>query len=123
MIFSPLVGGRRPWPAGQPWIFPEPRGSWYTPATALAALRGILVQKTTHYPRFSRTTRLVIYYGKAVMYNTPYVGVETRDFADVAALAADSVREQATFEKIYLLNALEPELEAFELYPVCARCA
>ena len=67
----------------------------YSPESALAALRGILAEKTTHYGVFTRPTRLIGYYGQAVAYNT-------------------------TFEKIYLLNALEPELEAFEIFPMRA---
>lgn len=122
--FDPLVvrGGERPWPAGQPWIFVEARGGSYSPDTAFRALAGILEQKIRRYGRFSRPTRLITYYGKAVAYNTPYIGVETREFADVAARAAGTVRGQKAFEKIYLLNALEPGLEAFEIFPACVRC-
>jgi len=57
------------------------------------------------------------------MYNTPYLGVNTREFADVAALAAEAVRGQTAFEKIYVLNTLEPGLEVFEIFPGCARCS
>ena len=63
------------------------------------------------------------YYGQAAAYNTPYIGMDTREFADVAALAAHAVRGQTAFEKIYLLNALEPGLEAFEIFPACVRCS
>lgn len=123
--FDSLVvrGEPRPWPSGQPWIFVELRGGSYSPETALRALRGILEQKIGHYGRFTRPTRLLTYYAKAIAYNTPYLGVETREFADVAALAAQAVREQNSFEKIYLLNALEPGLEVFEIYPRCTRCS
>jgi hypothetical protein len=87
-----------------------------------SALRAILTQKTTHYGAFSRPTRLIIYYGQAAAYNTPYIGVETLEFADVAAWAAETVREQTAFEKIYLLNALQPGLEAFEIFPAWVPC-
>ncbi len=60
----------------------------------------------------------------AAAYNPPYIGVETTGLADVvAALAADAVRGQTAFAKIYLLNALEPSLEAFEIFPACVRCS
>jgi hypothetical protein len=123
--FDPLVVASRaqPRPAGQPWIFVEGRGGSYSPETALRAMAHILEQKIHHYGRFTRPTRLLIYYGKAVAYNTPYLGVETREFADVAVAAAEVVRGQDAFEKIYLLNALEPELEAFEIYPTLTRCS
>lgn len=125
VLLDPLVvrGQERPRPAGQPWIFLKLRGGSYSPDTALRALAGILEQKIRHYGRFSRPTRLVVYYGKAVAYNTPYIGIETREFANVAALAAQVVRGQDSFEKIYLLNALEPGAEAFEIYPGCTRCS
>ena len=123
--FDPLVvrGEESPWPTGQPWIFVEPRGGSYSPDTALPAMTGILDQKIRHYGRFARPTRLVIHYGKAAAYNTPYVGIETREFADVGRAAADAVRGQEAFEKIYLLNALEPAVEAYEIYPNFVRCA
>ena len=82
----------------------------------------ILTRKIRRYGPFSRPTRLIIYYGKAVAYNTPYIGVETLEFVDIAERAAGVVRAQTAFEKIYLLNALEPGLEAFEIFPTCARC-
>jgi hypothetical protein len=123
--FDPLVvrGEERPWPVGQPWIFTELRGGSYDPETALLAMTRILDQKIAHYAPFARPTRLIIYYGRAVAYNTPYLGVHTRDFADVAARAAAAIQGTPPFEKIYLLSALEPGLEAFEIYPGCARCS
>lgn len=123
--FDPLVvrGEERPWPPSQPWIFVEARGGSYSPETAVRALERILEHKLGRYGRFSRPTRLIIHYGKAAAYNTPYVGVETREFSDMAALAAKAVAGQKAFEAIYLLNALEPGLEAYEIYPACVRCA
>ena len=50
------------------------------------------------------------------------IGVETREFANMATLAAKAVAGQNTFEKIYLLNALHPGLEAYEIYPGCVQC-
>jgi hypothetical protein len=122
---DPLVvcGRERPWPTGQPWVFVKARVGSYSPDTAVRAMTGILAQKIKHYPSFNWPTRLIIYYGKAVAYNMPYLGIQTREFADVAALAAEAVRGQRTFEKIYLLQALEPGLEAYEIYPACVRCA
>jgi hypothetical protein len=40
----------------------------------------------------------------------------------IRALAAQAVRSQARFERIYLLNALEPGLQAFEISPRLAEC-
>ena len=60
--------------------------------------------------------------GQTVLYNTPYRGVDLREFHEVAELAAHAVRGQARFERIYLLNALNPGLEAFEIFPALAEC-
>jgi hypothetical protein len=122
-FYPAVVAGRaQPWAAGQSWIFLELPGGSYSPDTALGALADILKQKVSRYGRFSRPTRLVIHYGRAMAYNTPYLGVDARDFADVAALAADVVRGQTAYDRIYLLNALEPGLEAYEISPGCVRC-
>ena len=123
--FDSLVvrGVARPWPPSQPWIVTELRGGSYSPETALAALRAILEQKIRHYGRFSRPTRLIVYYCKAVAFNTPYRGIDTQEFSDIAVLAGRAVAGQTVFEKIYLANALEPGTEAFEIYPGCARCS
>jgi hypothetical protein len=37
-------------------------------------------------------------------------------------LAGHAVRGQDRFERIYLLNALEPALQAFEIFPALAEC-
>ena len=123
--FYPLIvrGEPRLRPSGQPRIFVEPRGGSYSPETALQAVTGILEHKIQRYGRFTRPTRLIIYYGKAIAYNTPYIGVETREFSDVAARSAEVVHGQNAFEKIYLLSALQPGLEAFEIYPTLTRCS
>ena len=43
-------------------------------------------------------------------------------FSDVAKEAARIAANQSAFERIYLLKALEPELEAYEVFPVFATC-
>ncbi len=48
--------------------------------------------------------------------------VEVREFQDVAAAAAKVVAGQSRFERIYLLNAVEPGLEAFEIFPAPVKC-
>jgi len=45
-----------------------------------------------------------------------------REFHEVAQLAGQAVRGQNRFERIYLLNALEPGLQAFEIFPALAEC-
>jgi len=122
--FHPLVvrGVARPWAKSQPWIVVKSGATSYSSDSSLRALVTVLEQKIRHYGHLSRPTRLIIHYDKAFAYNTPFVGVQTEDFADVALFASQAVAGQATFEKIYLLNALQPGLEAFEIYPDSVRC-
>jgi hypothetical protein len=68
------------------------------------------------------SVRLLVYYGAAVACNTPWNGINTRIFSDVAKEAARIAANQSAFERIYLLKALEPELEAYEVFPVFATC-
>ncbi len=49
-------------------------------------------------------------------------GVNTRIFSDVAKEAARIAANQSAFERLYLLKAWEPELEAYEVFPVFATC-
>jgi hypothetical protein len=125
VVFEPLViAGRRnerP-PKGFPWIFTKLPGGSYSPDTALAALASVLHSKIDHYGGFSRPLRLLVYYGKAIAYNTPWHGLEFREFRDVAEAAASIVGGQSRFEKIYLLSALEPGLEVFEIFPQLVKC-
>jgi hypothetical protein len=125
--FSPLRFGNTTaerWPAGQPWIFFRSWGGSYSSDTALSALFGIIQKKQSHYGyQDSRPVRLLVYYGQAVRYNTPYYGIKTREFEDVAAWSAGILAgERLIFEKVYLLQALEPNLQAFEIYPSFWMC-
>ena len=74
------------------------------------------------YGGLTTPARLLVYYGRAFAYNTPYWGVETREFRDVATAAAEVVANQTCFERIYLLKALEPGLEVFEIFPNVVKC-
>ena len=126
--FSPSQIGNKavePWPAGQPWIFFKLWGGPYSSMTALNALLEAIEKKQNHYGNQStRPMRLLIYYDKAVLYNTPYLDVDVRGFADVAKFAANALtKTQMIFEKIYLFHALEPDLQAFEIYPTLLKCS
>lgn len=120
------VGNRDadPWPAGQDWIFFKLRGGFYSPGTAFRALLDAVEKKQNHYGNLGgRHVCLLVYYAQAVQYNTPYYGTETRGFKDVAAAAGEVLAGKCLiFEKIYLLQALEPDLQAFEVYPDFLKC-
>jgi hypothetical protein len=125
IVFEPLVvGGRRrkKWGKGVPWIFVKSAAS-YDPHVAVGALDELLQGKIAHYGGLSRPVRLLVYYSwKAVAYNTAYHGIDVQEFRDVAEIAAKAVAEQTSFEKVYLLHALKPDLEAFEIFPGVVKC-
>lgn len=112
------------WPPEIPWITFEPPGGSYLGQWARQALREIIDKKIGHYGPFGqRRVRLLIHYGGAAKYNTPYRDLEHETFADIASTAAQwLVSSTLPFEKVYLLNASEPEPQAFEIYPALTRC-
>ena len=126
--FDPLQFGNtklEPWPVGQPWIFFRAWISSYASETALNALLKIIEKKRAHYGRSqeARHVHLLIHYGRAMRYNTPYYGIGVRGFEDVATVAAQALTgKPLVFEKVYLLEALEPGVQAFEIYPKLCRC-
>ncbi len=122
--FDPAVvrGDRKkPWPAGVPWIDCADAGGSYSPDPAIEALVAAVKEKIKHYGRLSRPVRLLVHYGQAALYNTPYHGPDT-EFADVALIAARAVASQRTFEKIYVLGGLRDGGEAYEIFPEWVRC-
>jgi len=122
VLFSHVIDGRglhrKRFPAGR-WITMRPWGGSYDPKDALAALRESLTAKLSKYsPSAANGVRLIVYYDKAFMYNTPFWGPETNKFGDVAAMAARSLAGVSVpFARVYLLNALQPGAEAFEIFP------
>jgi hypothetical protein len=125
VLFDPLIVGKRKntYPPGVPWIVMSAPVSSYSPETAISALREVLLRKIGGYGGLVRPVRLVVYYGMAVAYNTPWYGIHYRDFRDVAKAAAEMVKGQSRFERIYLFKALEPEPETFEVYPSFIKCS
>ncbi len=125
VVFDPLLAGqtwRKTYPVDLPWIYVDSPGGAYSSSTALGALRTILQSKIAHYGRLSRTTDLIVYFNQAIVYNTPWYGPAVRGFGDVAAAAAHMVAGQSRFNRIYLLCAVEPQPEAYEIFPSLAKC-
>ena len=125
ILFSPLIVGqsrREQYPAHAPWIVVDLPGGAYTPNTALDALENIFQEKIAHYGPLSRTTNLLVFFNQAILYNTPWHGVGVGKFGDVAAAAVQMVTGQSRFARIYLLSAVEPDLEAYEIFPSLAKC-
>jgi len=123
--FEPRViaGERREWFAGQPWVFLEAWGGAYDPQQAVDALVALAVEKVSGYGPFGQQdTRLLIFYNRAITYNTPFYGLAYRSFADVAPVVARKLAViRVPFSLVYLLNALERE--ACEVYPECHQCS
>lgn len=90
-----------------PWIFVECPGGSYSPGTAIGAIQKVLEAKIAAYRGSHSSVRLLVYYGAAFAYNTPWFGIKTRKFSDVAKEAARIAANQSAFERIYLLKALE----------------
>jgi len=71
-----------------PWIFVECPGGSYSPDTAIGAMQKILQEKIAAYARSHGSVCLLVYYAAAVAHNTPWYGINTRKFSDVAKEAA-----------------------------------
>lgn len=105
------------------WIGFSQQGGAYSPESALAALATIIEKKLSYAPLSGgREVRLIIYYDEGALYNTPYKDLKFRSFADIAQEASRVTREKlgakrSPFTRIYLLKALDPNPEAFEIWP------
>lgn len=107
------------------WIEFPGDGGVYSSKWALEALAGILARKTERYAaQQTGDLRLIIYYDEGVLYNTPYEDLKRETFADMAYEAALLLTKKnaAPFNKIYLLQALCPNPETFEIWPSFSKC-
>jgi hypothetical protein len=126
IVLYPLAPrGRAPLqkrPAGIPWIFVS-RATSYSPSSALNALKEAMSAKVNRYGHFKEPVRLLVHYGRAAAYNTPFIGARIHEFQDVAEAAARMAAGQKTFERIYLLSVLNPGPQAYEIFPRFLKCA
>jgi len=118
-----------------------PEGGAFDPDVALDALRRIVDKKLGHYGPSARGAWLLIHYGRAILFNTPYHGLAVRDFEDVARWLSESLRGRTLdFAEVYLLGAwgdIDPKLarifteakipfmagpEVFQIFPQFRRC-
>jgi hypothetical protein len=110
------------------WIDFPLEGGAYSSKSALKALKKILDKKTDKYASQAADLRLIIHYNDAAVYNEPYQDQEHETFADMACEAsrmlADMLAKKkvAPFTSIYLLRALRPNPEAFEVWPTLGKC-
>ncbi len=119
----------------------SPPEGGYDPAWALDAGRRILEQKLAHYGPAARGAWLVIHYGRAYLYNTPFRGLYVANFADLAREVSGWLKGRTVqFDKVFLLAAwgdIDADLvrilreagypvqagpEAFEVFPKLIQC-
>ena len=110
------------------WIHFENEGGAYSSESAIQALSRIIRKKLGKYQlAASRDQRLIVYDDQAVLYNTPFYDLKFRHFADVARQCAVFVSDSLAgssqrFRHVYLLKALWPTPEAYQLWPNFCRC-
>ena len=116
-------GGQQETVATVPWIrFQDPGGS-YNPEEAIIALKNVVQKKLNKYAdALEQDVRLIIHYGQASVYNTPFESPTHLTFEEVAQMLATGLYDLTitSFSKIYLLNEMEPE--AFKVYPSFCLC-
>lgn len=109
------------------WVAVSDHDHAYSSQSAIEALRERLNDKLHHYGQMTRELMLIVYYDQALLYNTPYSDrINFDTFADVAREASQFVHDMGAgkfpFKKVFLLKALWPEPEAFEIWPTLSKC-
>ncbi len=111
------------------WIVFESPGGCYDPLDAFNTLIKRLEDKASHYGKVEGAFDLVLHYSDAYLYNTPYRGIQTPTFEDVARKVSKGIQEHQyamnrnQFRYMYLLNELGPDPQAFCIYPKFNPCA
>lgn len=83
-----------------------PDGGAYDPDTALGAGRRILEQKLAHYGPAARGTWLILHYGRAFLYNSPFRCLTIHNFEDLARTVSGWLKgRELYFDRIFLLAA------------------
>lgn len=107
---------------GYEWICFPSRGGAYTPADAVDALLELIKNKLGKYTGLLQKENLdelylIVYYNKGLLHNTPFVapGFGFRQVAEIAAQAV--AQSPGPFTKIFLFNALKPDLEVLQVWP------
>jgi ssDNA-binding Zn-finger/Zn-ribbon topoisomerase 1 len=115
-----------PYP-GVPWIWFEMHGGAFSCQWMLDALLANIKKKIEKYDKPGNKKELqeqrldefylLAYYDQAVLYNTPYSGVEF-GFADVAsAVHRYLAATQHPFDKVFLFSPLERESQVIQVWP------
>lgn len=113
---------RYPTIRGIQWICFPAHGGAYTPRDAVDALLNVIRKKTAMYTGLRQQARLdelylVVYYDRALIYNTPYFAPGF-DLVDITKLAAAEVaKNPGAFRKVFLFNTLPQDREVIQLWP------
>lgn len=100
------------------------RGGAYSPEDAVAALLRQIEKKINkkNYVTLKNDLKLnelylIIYYWRALIWNSPYKGANY-DINDIVAYVKNILSKKYTFfDKIFLFIALEPNMWIFKIYP------
>jgi hypothetical protein len=100
------------------------KGGAYSPKDALNALFERLDAKinSRNYKNLKKKMGLnelylVIYYSMALIYNSPFIGVEQDLNSIVNNCRIKLLEDHGPFDKIFLFYSLEPNLKVFHLWP------
>lgn len=100
------------------------KDGWYSPKDARDALAEVLAKKTAkrNYQTLKKNQTvdelyLLVYYNRALLWNTPYEGIDGS-----IEVVVEQAREQVSlnhgpFDKILLFLAFEPGMKVFTLWP------
>ena len=99
------------------------KGGAYSPDDAVNALLRIISDKVNkeNYQNLKKDVKLtefylIVYYHKALIYNSPFNGVEQTIHTIVESVRKKMDKNHGPFDKIFLFVAMEPG-EVFTLYP------
>jgi hypothetical protein len=100
------------------------RGGDYSPKAAMDALFERLNNKINHenYKNLKSKLRLndfhlIVYYSMAMIYNSPFTGIEQDIHSIVEYARKKLLKNQGPFDKIFLFYALEPSMAVYPLWP------
>ncbi len=106
-----------------PGVIEFAKGGAYSPDDAFGALLRIINDKINknNYRNLKNKLGLtkfylIIYYNKALIYNSPFNGIEQNIHTIVESLRKRMAKNHGVFDKIFLFYALEPNMQVFLLW-------
>ena len=122
-MLEQFLTGLRIYPARKvPLGIRFPKGGSYSPEDAIDALIQRLRDKTAKYQNLKWDQKLndlclVVYYNRALLWNTPYDGINGGIDAAVAQARVLMRQDHGPFDKVFLFLAFEPGMRVFMLWP------